>query len=76
MVPKEGFEPPTYGLQNRCTTPVLFGLYWLQGVESNHLSPGYEPSEIPFLYPASKLVDPVGLTDHLRLAKPSLSQMS
>ena len=26
MVPKEGFEPPTYGLQNRCTTPVLFGL--------------------------------------------------
>ncbi len=23
MVPDEGFEPPTFGLQNRCTTPVL-----------------------------------------------------
>jgi hypothetical protein len=22
-VPAEGFEPPTYGLQNRCTTTVL-----------------------------------------------------
>tara|TARA_R110002124_G_scaffold186539_4_gene353996 strand:+ start:120 stop:401 length:282 start_codon:yes stop_codon:yes gene_type:complete len=24
MVPEEGFEPPTFGLQNRCTTTVLF----------------------------------------------------
>jgi hypothetical protein len=23
LVPAEGFEPPTFGLQNRCTTPVL-----------------------------------------------------
>jgi hypothetical protein len=23
MMPAEGFEPPTYGLQNRCTTTVL-----------------------------------------------------
>src|SRR5690349_18155714 len=23
MVPGEGFEPPTFGLQNRCTTAVL-----------------------------------------------------
>jgi hypothetical protein len=23
VVPAEGFEPPTYGLQNRCTTTVL-----------------------------------------------------
>ena len=23
MVPAEGFEPPTYCLQNRCTTTVL-----------------------------------------------------
>jgi hypothetical protein len=22
-LPAEGFEPPTYGLQNRCTTAVL-----------------------------------------------------
>jgi hypothetical protein len=22
-MPAEGFEPPTYGLQNRCTTTVL-----------------------------------------------------
>jgi hypothetical protein len=22
-LPAEGFEPPTYGLQNRCTTTVL-----------------------------------------------------
>jgi hypothetical protein len=22
-LPAEGFEPPTYGLQNRCTTSVL-----------------------------------------------------
>ena len=61
LVPQEGFEPPTYRLQGDCTTPVLLRLVWLQGVESNHLSPGYEPSEIPFLYPAIDLVDPVGL---------------
>jgi hypothetical protein len=23
MMPGEGFEPPTFGLQNRCTTTVL-----------------------------------------------------
>jgi hypothetical protein len=23
ILPAEGFEPPTYGLQNRCTTTVL-----------------------------------------------------
>ena len=23
MVPGEGFEPPTFGLQNRCTATVL-----------------------------------------------------
>ncbi len=23
MVPGEGFEPPAFGLQNRCTTAVL-----------------------------------------------------
>ena len=23
VMPAEGFEPPTYGLQNRCTTTVL-----------------------------------------------------
>jgi hypothetical protein len=23
MVPGEGFEPPTFGLQNRCTAAVL-----------------------------------------------------
>jgi hypothetical protein len=23
VLPAEGFEPPTYGLQNRCTTTVL-----------------------------------------------------
>jgi hypothetical protein len=23
LVPAEGFEPPTFGLQNRCTTTVL-----------------------------------------------------
>ena len=23
VVPDEGFEPPAFGLQNRCTTPVL-----------------------------------------------------
>ena len=23
MVPDEGIEPPTFGLQNRCTTAVL-----------------------------------------------------
>ncbi len=23
MVPAEGIEPPTFGLQNRCTTAVL-----------------------------------------------------
>src|SRR3981189_705817 len=27
LVPAEGFEPPTYGLQNRCTTTVLSRLW-------------------------------------------------
>ncbi len=26
--------------------------YWLRGVDSNHQSQGYEPCEMPFLYPA------------------------
>ena len=28
MVPAEGFEPPTFGLQNRCTTTVLSRRSW------------------------------------------------
>ena len=28
MMPAEGFEPPTYGLQNRCTTTVLSRHDW------------------------------------------------
>jgi hypothetical protein len=27
-LPAEGFEPPTYGLQNRCTTTVLSRRGW------------------------------------------------
>jgi hypothetical protein len=27
MVPGEGFEPPTFGLQNRCTAAVLTRLF-------------------------------------------------
>jgi hypothetical protein len=27
LVPDEGFEPPTFGLQNRCTATVLIRLY-------------------------------------------------
>ena len=27
--------------------------HWLRGVDSNHQSQGYEPCEMPFLYPAS-----------------------
>jgi hypothetical protein len=27
-LPAEGFEPPTYGLQNRCTTTVLSRHWW------------------------------------------------
>jgi hypothetical protein len=27
MVPGEGFEPPTFGLQNRCTATVLTRLF-------------------------------------------------
>ena len=29
MVPAERFELPTYGLQDRCTTVVLYGRNWL-----------------------------------------------
>jgi hypothetical protein len=35
MVPGEGFEPPTFGLQNRCTATVLtrptnpIPVYWI-----------------------------------------------
>src|SRR5205814_10460248 len=29
MVPGEGFEPPTFGLQNRCTATVLTRLIYL-----------------------------------------------
>ncbi len=41
MVPAEGIEPPTFGLQNRCSTaelsrrceklPVFLPVYWGQG---------------------------------------------
>jgi hypothetical protein len=37
LVPAEGFEPPTYGLQNRCTTTVLsrhFNNSFYRGLES------------------------------------------
>jgi hypothetical protein len=27
-------------------------IFWLRGMELNHLPSGYEPDEIPFLYPA------------------------
>src|SRR6476620_6156747 len=37
MVPGEGFEPPTFGLQNRCTTTVLTR----QGIVSAVLSVQY-----------------------------------
>ena len=39
---------------------ILFKFYWLRGVDSNHQSQGYEPCEMPFLYPASFLVAGVG----------------
>jgi hypothetical protein len=33
LVPGEGFEPPTNGLQNRCSTPELTRLtYWFYGI--------------------------------------------
>ncbi len=28
---------------------------WLRGVDSNHRPPGYEPDELPLLYPASHI---------------------
>src|ERR1041384_6307077 len=30
MVPDEGIEPPTFGLQNRCSTAELIRLSWLR----------------------------------------------
>ena len=29
VVPGEGIEPPTFGLQNRCSTAELARLYWV-----------------------------------------------
>jgi len=34
LVPGEGFEPPTFGLQNRCTTTVLTRRRVLSGGKS------------------------------------------
>jgi hypothetical protein len=41
VVPGEGFEPPTFGLQNRCTTTVLtrqrhvISMFWVASVAVN-----------------------------------------
>lgn len=39
VVPGEGFEPPTFGLQNRCTTTVL----------TRHPQPGFFHAETPLV---------------------------
>jgi hypothetical protein len=49
VVPGEGFEPPTFGLQNRCTTTVLTR----QAADINHLSAtrSTDPeNSVPFSY--------------------------
>jgi hypothetical protein len=42
-LPAEGFEPPTYGLQNRCTTTVLSRHIYKKSIQINLLA------EITFL---------------------------
>lgn len=43
IVPTEGFEPPTFGLQNRCTTTVLSRHYWFGLQESDLSKRGQNP---------------------------------
>ena len=52
MVPGEGFEPPTFGLQNRCTTTVLTRRY--QGFRL------VLASSLSRFYPAKKREAPQG----------------
>ena len=54
MVPVEGLEPPTFGLQNRCTTAVLnrhylntTPLYWCRAPGSNRRPHDYESRALP-----------------------------
>ena len=44
MVPAEGFEPPTFGLQNRCTTTVLSRPLLLMGAPLLQMMPKVQPS--------------------------------
>ena len=38
---------------------LVFQVFRLRGVDSNHRPPGYEPDELPLLYPASAFREPV-----------------
>src|SRR6476620_7587807 len=40
LVPDEGIEPPTFGLQNRCSTAELIRHCWLSNAEIRRLLPG------------------------------------
>ncbi len=46
MVPAEGFEPPTFGLQNRCTTTVLSRLTLNKVERLNHFTVGVSSKKV------------------------------
>jgi hypothetical protein len=50
MVPAEGFEPPTFGLQNRCTTTVL----------SRHAKKGWMRKLLAFVHARKRFVCEAG----------------
>ncbi len=48
LVPRVGFEPTTYGLQNRCSTRLSYHRQnWLRQADLNRRPSGYEPDELP-----------------------------
>ena len=54
-MPGEGFEPPTFGLQNRCTTTVLTRLKAREEIKINRTPPVAASlgtiSDFPEMYP-------------------------
>ena len=68
-MPGEGFEPPTFGLQNRCTTTVLTRHGWL--TDSRGLGPKMRPASgrVPGVVPRCRSDRAARQADHASLRR-------